>query len=162
MAFLLCCRAVYEALLPDDDRPRIAPLRTFQKERVLSTRQMMACLDVHSREPTYWVRCRVSRPGLVQRLFLSLRSPLAGVYFPRGSLRPGGPKEFSPRREPWDSIGVKIPPSPGRGERHVARSMGAGWGKHQQVPLASRERRPRKASICASRGNLLDKAGLVC
>jgi hypothetical protein len=32
--------------------------------------------------------------------------------------RPGGPKEFSPRREPWDSIGVKIFPSPGRGERN--------------------------------------------
>ena len=51
------------------------------------------------------------------RNFGGLRSPEgAGLDGLQGSalqLRPGGPKEFSPWREPWDSFRVKILPSPG-------------------------------------------------
>ena len=50
--------------------------------------------------------------GLPQRRFLSLRFSLACAYVPRSPPRPAGPKEFSPRREPWDLFCDRIPTAP--------------------------------------------------
>lgn len=49
---------------------------------------------------------------LANRRFLSLRFPPACSFVPSGSLRPGGPKDNSPRREPWDLMALKFAQAP--------------------------------------------------
>jgi hypothetical protein len=71
-------------------------------------------------------------PGFVARAFAARgfyhQERTAGRKGLRYMPRPGGPKDFSPRRKPWDSIGVKIFPSPGRGERPAA------WLQRSKLP----------------------------
>ncbi len=53
--------------------------------------------------------------------------------------------------QPWDSFGVKILPSPGKGERHAAWRIGTNSHEHKQKRPAPRGRGVCNASVCASR-----------
>jgi len=63
---------------------------------------------VHGRD----ARATITRPGERPPAVVICLQPSAFCLLPTVFPRPGGPKDFSPPREPWDSFCDRIPKAP--------------------------------------------------